>query len=295
MKLLLTGATGFLGSHLTRALVATGYEVVILKRSFSDCRRIADLLPGLVHFDLDQVPLAAVFDEEPGITAVIHTSTCYGRRNETSSEIFGSNTAFPLQLMELAATANVATFVNTDTSLDRFLNPYALSKRQFAEWGRFYADKKMIRFVNVELEHFYGAGDDDSKFTTHVIRSCINNLPELKLTLGEQRRDFIHIDDVLTAYLTVLDAALDSSAYLLDYGVGSGQSVTIRTFVETVQQLANSHTRLDFGAIPYRENEVMDACADVTTLNALGWSPKVCLADGIKKTIIAERAKGSNL
>jgi nucleoside-diphosphate-sugar epimerase len=274
--------------------VAGGHEVVILKRSFSDCCRIADLLTELIHFDLDQVPLAEVFAEVPGISAIIHTATCYGRRDETFSEIFGSNTAFPLQFLELAVAAGVATFVNTDTSLDRFLNPYALSKRQFAEWGRFYADKKMIRFVNLELEHFYGAGDDESKFTTHVICSCVNNLPELKLTLGEQRRDFIHIDDVLTAYLIVLGEAQHPSAYFQVYGVGSGKSVTIRSFVESVQQLANSHTRLNFGALPYRENEVMDTCADVTALKALGWSQKVSLAEGIKRTIIAERAKGSN-
>jgi len=295
MKLLITGATGFLGSHLTRMLISSGHDVLILKRSFSDCSRILDLLPRLVSFDLDRLPLTEIFNQLKGIDVVIHAATCYGRNGESSSEVFAANTVFPLSLLELAVSCEVSTFVNTDTSLTRFLNPYALSKRQFSEWGRFYAGKKAIRFVNLELEHFYGTGDDASKFTTHVIRSCVNNLPELNLSLGEQRRDFIHIDDVRNAYFTVLEAAYCSAEHFLNYGVGSGQAVTIRKFVETVHSLANSTTNLNFGALPYRENEVMDACADVRALKALGWSPKVPLKEGIARAITAERDKGANL
>lgn len=294
MKLLITGATGFLGSHLTRMFMEGGHEVVILKRSHSDCRRICDLLPRLAHFNLDRVSLSEVFAEVPGVGVVIHTATCYGRQGETIPELFNANSAMPLQLLETAAAAGVSTFLNTDTSLDKFLNPYALSKRHFAEWGRLYANQKKIRFVNLELEHFYGADDDESKFTSHVIRSCMNNLPRLDLTPGEQRRDFIHIDDVLTAYRFVMEAAADSPEYFQNYGVGSAQPVTIRSFVETVQRLAGSHTRLNFGALPYRENEVMDACADVSSLNSLGWSPQVTLEQGIARTIATERAKGAS-
>lgn len=293
MKLLLTGATGFLGSHLTRMLVSRGHEVLILKRSFSDCSRIIDLLPRLVYFDLDRLPLTEIFSHLKGIDVVIHAATCYGRNGESGSEVFGANTVFPLSLLELAVSYKVPTFVNTDTSLNRFLNPYALSKRQFSEWGRFYAGGKAIHFVNLELEHFYGTGDDESKFTTHVIRSCVNNLPELNLSPGEQRRDFIHIDDVQDAYLAVLEAAISSAEHFLNYGVGSGQTVTIRKFVETVHLLANSTTNLNFGALPYRENEVMDACADVMALKALGWAPKVSLMEGIVRTITAERQQGA--
>lgn len=294
MKLLLTGATGFLGSHLTRMLIARGHEVSILKRSFSDCSRIIDLLPRLVCFDLDRLPLTEIFSHLKGIDVVIHAATCYGRNGESCSEIFGANTVFPLSLLELAVSGEVAAFVNTDTSLNRFLNPYALSKRQFAEWGRFYAGKKAIRFMNLELEHFYGTGDDESKFTTHVIRSCVNNLPQLNLSPGEQRRDFIHIDDVLEAYLAVLKEPLCSADHFLNFAVGSGLAVTIREFVETVHQLADSTTKLNFGALPYRENEVMDACADLRALKTLGWSPKVSLTEGIVRTITAEKEKGAD-
>jgi len=293
MKLLITGATGFLGSNITRTFASRGHEVVILKRSFSDCWRIADLLPQMVSYDLDLVSLEEILSQEKGISAVIHTATCYGRSRENCSEIFSTNTAFPLRLLELASSSGVAAFVNSGTGLPGFLNPYALSKRQFAEWGRLYADKKEIRFINLELEHFYGAGDDQSKFSTHVIRSCVNNLPELNLTPGEQLRDFIHIDDVIEAYLVVMDKAIDSSLYYQDIGLGSGRPVKIRSFVETVHSLADSTTRLNFGAIPYRDNEVMESCADLTALRGLGWYPKIPLEEGIGRTVAEERTKGA--
>lgn len=293
MKLLLTGATGFLGSHLTRVLVAHGHELVILKRSFSDCRRISEFLPQLVCFDIDNVPLAEIFTQVEGVSTVIHTATCYGRNGESTAEVFSANETFPLQLMELSIAAGIPAFINTGTSLDRFLNPYALSKCQFAEWGRLFAGNGALRFINLELEHFYGAGDDDRKFTTHVIRSCANDLPELKLTAGAQLRDFIHVDDVVAAYITILEQLSTVKEYFQTYGVGSGQPVTIRRFVELVRQLSGASTRLDFGAVPYRVNEVMVTCADLTALKSLGWSPQVSLEEGIGRAITAERAKGT--
>jgi len=143
------------------------------------------------------------------------------------------------------------------------------------------------------LEHFYGTGDDKSKFSTHVIRSCVNNLAELNLTPGEQLRDFIHIDDVIDAYLLVMERSIDSSRYYQNIGLGSGRPVKIRSFVETVQVLADSTTRLNFGAVPYRDNEVMESCADLTALKELGWSPKISLEEGIGRTVTEEKAKGA--
>ena len=136
--------------------------------------------------------------------AVVHTATCYGRNRETPLEVFEANLKFPLDLLEKAALFSTDTFFNTDTILYKYLNGYSLSKHQFVEWGKQYADEHKIKFCNIKLEHMYGPGDDDSKFTTYVINSCLNNVPEVKLTLGEQERDFIYIDDVVSAYQLLL-------------------------------------------------------------------------------------------
>ena len=73
MRVLLTGATGFLGSHLLKALVSKGYEVVVLKRSTSDIWRLKGFENTFKSYDIDRVPLQTAFEEQP-IDTVIHTA-----------------------------------------------------------------------------------------------------------------------------------------------------------------------------------------------------------------------------
>lgn len=284
-QILLTGATGYLGSHLAKALLDAGYVVVALKRKTSSLRRLESLLPRMTCIDMDELDLRALFKERGKFDAVIHVATSYGRNGQSASQIADANLSFPLKLLDAAVAADVPAFLNTDTALDKFLNAYSLSKTQFAEWGSYFARQKKIRFFNLRLEHFYGAGDDDTKFTTHVIKSCLLNVPELKLTLGEQRRDFIYIDDVVSAYLTLLEKMDQLPDMFNEFGVGSGQAASIKEFVEVVHDITKSQTRLAFGALPYREGEVMFSNANVGSLNKLGWTCKTSLEDGLRLVV----------
>ncbi|MDD5059028.1 MAG: NAD(P)-dependent oxidoreductase [Sideroxydans sp.] len=284
-RILLTGATGYLGSHLAIALLDAGHTVVALKRQTSSLRRLAPILPRITLLDVEGLDLRALFKDLGKIDAVIHTATCYGRNGESASQIADANLNFPLKLLDAAVATDVPLFLNTDTALDKFLNAYSLSKTQFAEWGSYFARQKNIRFINLRLEHFYGFGDDDTKFTTHVINNCLMNAPELKLTSGEQRRDFIYIDDVVAAYMLLLEKQEAIADWLAEFDVGSGEAVTIRQFVETVHRLTNSETRLNFGAHPYREGEVMLSQADTKSLRKLGWCCRHTLEQGLKLVI----------
>ncbi len=292
MNILLTGATGFLGSCLLRALLKAGHQVSVLKRSKSSLDRIVDLVPHVRAWDIDRAGIKQALDPDFNIDTVVHVATCYGRHGESESEVFQANLAFPLELLTTAVESGVVNFINTDTSLSKNLNPYALSKKQFMEWGTLVANQGKISFVNIELEHFYGPGDDSSKFTTHVIKSCLENVPELKLTAGEQKRDFIYIDDVVEAYLLLLEKTPRRIPVFQEYGLGSGEAVTIREFVEMVHSITESKTVLNFGVLPYRENEIMESQADINALKALGWSAKVGLRDGLAKTVAAEKLSG---
>lgn len=284
-QILLTGATGYLGSHLAVALLDAGYSVVALKRKTSSMRRLAPISSRITLLDLDGLDMRALFKDHGKIGFIIHTATSYGRNGESASQIADANLSFPLKLLDAAVAANVPAFLNTDTSLDKFLNAYSLSKTQFAEWGSHFAGQKKIRFLNLRLEHFYGPGDDDTKFTTHVINSCLMNAPELKLTLGEQRRDFIYIDDVIAAYMLLLEKQELLPDWFVELDVGSGEAVTIRQFVELVQQQTASRTHLDFGAHPYREGEVMFSQADTSALRKLGWRCGYTLEQGLRLVI----------
>lgn len=284
-KILLTGVTGFLGSRLAKNLLSNGYDVIALKRKTSSLSRIESALPQIHLYDAEELDFAKLFRSHPEISTIIHAATCYGRNNETVSQITGANTLFPLRLLEAAISAGVGTLINADTPLDKFLNLYALSKSQFVEWGKYFSSKNKIRFVNLRLEHFFGPGDDDSKFTAHVIKSCVKNIPELQLTPGEQKRDFIYIDDVVSAYLILLEKMDAFAERFVEFDVGSGKPIAIKEFVQTVHRLAASHCRLDFGALPYRNGEVMLSQADIKPLTRLGWVCKTSLEQGLKMTM----------
>ncbi len=284
-RILLTGATGYLGSHLAGALLGAGYSVVALKRRTSSLRRLVPFLPRLTLLDAEVADLNTMFRDYGKIDAVIHTATSYGRKGETACQVEEANLSYPLRILDAAAAAGSQLFLNTDTALAKFLNAYSLSKTQFAEWGRHFAAQKQIRFFNLKLEHFYGPGDDDTKFTTHVINSCLMNVHELKLTPGEQKRDFIYIDDVVAAYLLLLEKQESLASWYTEFDVGSGEAVSIREFAELVQRLTASKTHLNFGAYPYRDGEVMFSHANVEPLGKLGWHCGYTLEQGLKRVI----------
>lgn len=290
MNVLLTGGTGYLGSHLARACIAQGHQVAILKRSYSSLDRLQGVLRDVAVFDLDLGGMDEAFRVHQ-FDAVVHTATCYGRKGEHLREMMQSNVAFPLELLERAIGAGVTCFVNTDTSLDKQLNAYALSKKHFVEWGRYVAVQGKLRFVNLVLEHFYGPGDDRSKFVSFVIRQCLDRAAQIDLTAGDQRRDFIYIDDVVGAYLLVLKEADRLDGSWLEFALGSGEDVSIRQLVELIRHLTNAKTRLNFGALPYRAGEQMHSCADIRPLRRLGWSPKISLQAGLEQVIAEERRR----
>jgi CDP-paratose synthetase len=284
-RVLITGVTGFLGSHLAKKLLEQGYDVVALKRKVSQLHRVKSILSEINFYDVEELDFGSLFLIENKIDAVIHTATTYGRDGQSPAEIFATNTAFPLGLLNASITAGVRVFINTDTALDIDVNDYTLSKNQFMQWGRYFSKNNKIHFVNLRLEHFYGQGDDDRKFTSYVINGCISNEPSLKLTLGNQRRDFIYIDDVVAAYLTVLKNESLVDEWFVEYDVGSGTTVSIKEFVELVHHMTGSTTKLDFGALSYRTHEEMSSHSDTSALKALGWHCKYTLEQGLKAII----------
>jgi nucleoside-diphosphate-sugar epimerase len=297
--ILVTGATGFLGSHLVKALLKDNYRVVILKRSFSNVKRIEDVLSQCCIYDVDQCELTKPFEDLGKIDAVIHTATCYGRNNETTAEIVEANVVFPLKLLETSSSYKTGFFFNTDTFFNTgnisysYLNTYSLSKKNFLDWGKQFSQNEKTKFINLKLEHIFGAGDDDSKFITYIIKSCLNNVEELKLTAGEQKRDFIYIDDVISIYQLLLNRAKKEPSFYQEYSIGSGKAVSVRELVEIIHKLSQSKTILRFGVLPYREGEIMFSEANLESLVKLGWSSKnnldITLLETIKQETIAIR------
>lgn len=221
------------------------------------------------------------------LDCIIHCATNYGRHDPNPIATIESNLILPLQLLELGSRSGLRCFINTDTYLDKGINYYSLSKKQFSEWLESYQHE--LACVNLVLEHFYGPHDNKSKFVTWLTDALMDGVERIPLTEGRQRRDFIYIDDVVEAFLAIIAFAYSASGFHR-FNVGSGTPISIRDFAELAKRLAgNSRTMLEFGAVPYRPGEIMDTKVDIEPLLALGWKPRVGLIDGLRKTIDAKR------
>jgi nucleoside-diphosphate-sugar epimerase len=230
-----------------------------------------------------------------GVDAVVHTATCYGRQNEPASTILESNVSFPLRLVETCIKYKVKNFINTDTFFSSNLSPdanlagYSASKRQFVEWSRIAFAGSPVVFANVRIEHLYGPGDHEFKFVSWVVRECLNNVKQLNLTSGMQQRDFIYVDDAVSAFCCLLDSMNVMATGYHQLGLGTGTVKSIRSFIEAVHNISGSTTTLNFGTLPYREHEQMLSVADNSYLISLGWKPRTDLKEGIYKTIFDMR------
>lgn len=291
MNILLTGATGFLGSALAKHWTQAGHQLTLLVRPSSSLRRLELLLPTvqLIRCSGASDIVQLVRCTAPDV--IVHTACAYGRLGETALQVLDANVRLGMLLLDgvLGGVGDRVSFINAGTVLAPSVSNYALSKHQFAQWGDALAlqNPTRLQFVNIRLQHMYGPGDDPSKFTTHVLHACQQHQPQLALTAGEQRRDFIYIDDVVRAY-DVLAHQMNQLAGSDQVDVGSGDAPPVRNFVEQVHTLTGSRTELQFGAVPYRANEAMLCQADTRRLKNLGWQPAYSLEQGIQKTITQE-------
>jgi len=285
--ILITGGTGFLGSSLLRKFLDNNYRIILLKRTTSNVWRINNLLDKLTYYDVDAINLDDVFQNEK-IDSIVHCATDYGRKEIDQITLLEANLILPLKLLQLGSKNHVHCFVNTDTILDKRVSYYSLSKSQFKDWLKAYSTG--MTCVNVALEHFYGPHDDASKFVTYIIHKILNNVERIDLTKGEQKRDFIYIDDVVDAFMRICSHSEKLGNGYFHYEIGSAHAIEIREFVKLVKKQANNgHTLLNFGALPYRENEVMESHVDISEMQKLGWSTRVTLEDGLRKTIDVEK------
>lgn len=282
--LLITGINGYLGSNLAKRYF-NKYNIIGLEYDCTDLFRLKEF-----HFEVfptkDGIPNDLFKSHK--IDAIIHTATFYGRDKESDGEIYYSNTYLPQLLLEKSIQNGCKLFINTDTVLDRFTNSYSLTKKQFVDWLIYYSKNKSIKIINLKLEHFFGPGTSNTNFITKMIQKMLRNDLIIALTKCEQNRDFIYINDLLRVYDLMLNKYNDFDSYE-DFYVGSGKNSNLKEVLEFIKAETSSTSKLDYGAVSYRDNELMVSNNDVTRLNNLGWFVETTIYDGLRRVINYEK------
>jgi nucleoside-diphosphate-sugar epimerase len=293
LTIALTGGTGFVGRALLDELLRVGHNVVALNR-----RVEPRALPS--HKRLSWVSQSTLEDDlmSRRFDAVVHLATVYGQ-GVNCSQIIETNVKLPLRLLEYACFGGCSFFINTDTFFAKpqfnypHMLPYIQSKRDLLTWLTISASATTdLKIVNARLEHVYGFGDSQQKFVPYIFNKLVFN-DSIDLTPGEQRRDFIHINDVVAAFMAIIKSAARIPAGIFEVEIGLGASDSVRDFVELARKISNSKSKINYGALKYREREIMESCANIKALVDLGWSSSVNLSDGIGLTLRQLRALDS--
>ncbi|WP_137045778.1 NAD(P)-dependent oxidoreductase [Pseudolabrys sp. FHR47] len=296
MRVLLTGATGFVGSHVLDRLVADGHQVACLLRPSSDPWRIAAHLPRITVITGD---LAAIEDIN-ALSAFRPEATIHlawqgvGNRHRDDPRQH-DNIAQSLALMQRCAAAGVRTWIALgsqaeygpcaepidESTATRPTNAYGKAKLQAAQDSAAAAAGLGLRFAWLRLFSSYGPKDDAAWLIPFLCLSLLKG-QRPALTAGEQLWDFLYITDVARGIVAVMN---NSQAQGI-FNLGAGQAVPLRHVVEAIRDRIDPALPLGLGDVPYRPDQVMRLKADISRLSeATGWRPLVGLDAGLAETI----------
>jgi nucleoside-diphosphate-sugar epimerase len=282
---LVTGAAGFLGSHICRTLLDAGCRIAALVRPGTNLARLRDLRDRLFLLDSAMSEAATVL-AQGGLRCVVHAA---GRhRGDSVEHLETDNLKFGQEVFKAARGAGMVLFLNAGTLLPPDSGPYAQSKARFSDWLR--QEAGSVQVVDLALQHIYGPEDGTSNFVPWLLGQLASNVAHIELTPGTQARDFLYVDDAGAAFAAVLAKADELPAYSR-FEVGLGRGLRVRDFVVMLQDAyqqatgAASITELQFGALPPRPGEPAELLADIRPMSRLGWHPAVDPSEGLARTV----------
>jgi nucleoside-diphosphate-sugar epimerase len=295
-RALVTGATGFVGSHLVRGLLEAGWDVSVIVRERSKLDMLSDAYQRITVYkykgDINQLT-EAMIEYKPSV--VFHVASLFlsSHKPEQINALIESNILFGTQLLEAMVAADVKYLINTSTSWEHYenkeyspVNLYAATKRAFQDIMQFYIEAKGIKAITLKLFDTYGADDPRPKLLNLLM--CIAETGEkLAMSPGEQEIDLVHIDDVIQAYLIAAQRLLDGDVVSHEiYGVGTGQPLTLKELTAMIEKKTGKTLNIKWGGRPYREREVMNLPQKLKPL--AGWKPTIFLPQYLEERMIKE-------
>ena len=299
-KVLITGISGFIGSHLARRVVAEGAEVYGLVRNSSNLWRIQDLKNQINLHYVDLRDFGAVKKAVQGVKPqkAFHLAAYVdaSRAFEQLDDMAEVNIKGTLNLLRALDGTGYDCFINTGTceeygdnpvpfreeQVPNPVSPYSASKAATTMFCRMLYKTEGLPAITLRPFLTYGPGQESNMLIPSLIKKTLKG-EAFEMTGGEQTREFNYVDDIVEGYVR---ASITPGAIGEIINIGNGVEYRIRGVAEMVLKLMNSPLKPKIGALQYRPGETWHFyCDNTKAREILGWKPKVSLEDGLKMTI----------
>jgi len=298
-KVVITGGTGFVGSHLVKYLCQSNCEVIVITRSNEKLR---DDMVGRIRYIPRKDLLKSKIDN---IDICIHLAA-YGvdSKKNDFNELVNANIIFVKEVIDFCVLNNVAKLINTGSCFEygnigikranekTEIKPeslYGATKAAGVIIANTYAKMRGIPLITIRPFGIYGEGEAENRLVPQLMKAFFTNT-KLNLTGGEQIRDYLYIDDVISA---IIELATNGVPLYQTYNICSAKEISIREFVEYMIKIAGASKELfQFGALPYRKNELMYYVGDNSLIRKYtNWLPKVTFEEGFEKILLWYKEK----
>ncbi|PIR87915.1 MAG: NAD-dependent dehydratase [Candidatus Harrisonbacteria bacterium CG10_big_fil_rev_8_21_14_0_10_45_28] len=302
-KILITGATGFVGSNLARKLLSLGKgeEIHILTRTNSNLWRISDILEKIHNYSVDlleEEKLKKILESiKPDYIFHLATAGIHGGVSASDRELVETNLIGLINLISALKDVNYKGFINVGSSSEYGLkdkpmkemdlcepmNAYGIIKLAATHYAGFIAKSQNKPIIAFRLFSPFGSYDDHRRLISKVILDLLNNR-ELNLAKSEAVRDYIYIEDVIDLFLEAMDKADSLKGEV--FNVGMGKEHKISEAVDLIAASINSKAKINWGTTPSQPWEPKKWEADMSkTFSAFKWRPEHSFREGIEKTI----------
>lgn len=294
MKILISGASSYIGRYVTEAFLNEGDLVYTLYRDTINTslhplhKEVKPIIVSKSNLSVDIYEAIKATSPQ----CIIHLGGATFNENEFlgRNQTLEANFHFGWHLLNAALQNSVSYFINAgsfwsygDVHLPKPNSLYSFSKLEFQKFLEYYADAQQLKVISLVLFDVYGPFDPRNKVLNVILESMKNNA-SIEMTGGEQFLDLVHVEDVANGFVKASRLITNElTPNISQFSLRSGTLYNLRSIVEIVSRVSGKKIDVQWGSKPYQKNQIFQPIQSITTLP--NWSAKQ-LTDGLTDIIM---------